>query len=180
MHSNHSRKHRRSRLILLSLVMILTLTACQKSTQFNYDPNEDPIGEVARVMNDLAVDYNPPVERMVIVVASLNDGTGLLSEHHSYDFSNISIQSSPGGKVVVSVPDDPTDASTWNLVRNINKTSSRPVRPQVIVNRADGISYDRLSFLIEPEMNSDTTFVLEDDLGNRTMTFRLSITGFTE
>lgn len=167
---------KRNRFWLLSLMMLLLLTSCQKTTQFSYDPKADPIQQVEQTMNDLKIDYNPPVERMVIVAAALKDGVGFLQEHHLYDFSNINLQTSPGGKIIISVPQDPSQKGSWKLVKNVNQTSSRPFLPEVFKS-LPGVQYDRLNFLLEPTLDSDTTFVFEDEVGNRKMTFRVNISG---
>lgn len=166
--------------IFLGLAMVLLLTGCQKSTQFTYDIEKDPIEEVERVMEDLMVDYNPPVERMVIVSATLHDGNGLLQEHHLYDLSNITLHVSPGDELVISVPDNPSDANTWKLIRNDNPVSSQPFQPEIIPNRQADVNYDRLNFLMKPEVNADTTFTLENDVGERSMSFRVSIMGLND
>lgn len=175
-----SKKNKWRHKLFFSLAVVFLLTGCQKSTQFTYDTEKDPVLEVERVMDDLMVDYNPPVERMVIVAATLHEGNGLLQEHHLYDLSNITLHVSLGDEIVISVPDNPHDTSGWKLIRNDNPVTSQTFQPEIIANRQEGVNYDRLNFLINPEVNADTTFTLVSDVGERSMSFRVSIMGLTD
>lgn len=175
---NISRKRARSRLPLLLLTLLLVLTGCQKTTQFTYE-GTDYFAETEIVMNGLGVNYEPAVEKTVVVAAAFNtQGIGYLQEHQLHDFSTITINTVPGGRVVVSVPYNETEPYRWRLVLNESRTQSRPFRPAVAAPRPDRV-YDRLNFLLEPEFDSDITFVLEDGSGNRKLTFLASIRGIT-
>lgn len=167
----------RPKLIMLFLMLMLLLSACQKTTQFNYDSAGDPFVEAENVMNGLGANFNPAVEKIVVLAAAFNnDGIGMLQEHQLHDFSSITINSTPGGKIVISVPLDPSKPYHWRLILNESKKSSRPFVPTVLDKKADLI-YDRLNYLIEPSFDTDITFVLEDDLGNRQVTFLAAIRG---
>ena len=156
---------------------MLLLSACQKTTQFNYESGVDPFVEAQNVMNGLGVNFNPAVEKIVILAAAFNEnGIGMLQEHQLHDFSSITINTNPGGKIVISVPFDPQKPYHWRLILNESKTSSKLFLPEVLDKKMDLI-YDRLNFLIEPTFDTDITFVLEDDIGNRQVTFLASIRG---
>ena len=171
-------KHPKSRLVVLFLTLMVFLTACQKTTQFNYRITDDPYTVAENVMNDLVDNFNPAVEKTVILAVAFNDNEiGLLQEHQLHDFSTITINSNPGGRIIISVPYDPQGPSRWRLLLNESKTSSKPYLP-VVMNTKPDLTYDRLNFLIEPSFDTDLTFVLEDDVGNRTITFLAALRGF--
>lgn len=171
-------KHPKSRLVVLFLTLMVFLTACQKTTQFNYRITDDPYTVAENVMNDLVDNFNPAVEKTVILAVAFNDNEiGLLQEHQLHDFSTITINSNPGGRIIISVPYDPQGPSRWRLLLNESKTSSKLYLP-VVMNTKPDLTYDRLNFLIEPSFDTDLTFVLEDDVGNRTITFLAALRGF--
>lgn len=163
--------------LLLGLFLAVFLTGCQKTTQFTYDPSKDLFTEAEQAMEGLGIDYNPPVERTVVVALVMHEGTGLLQEHHLYDFSNVNLDVPPGGHVIISVPRDPASPARWSLVRNETRTSSRAYEPDFMLNRKPDTSYSRINYLIEADLNANISFVLEDDEGNRTITFRVNLTG---
>lgn len=162
--------------VMSCLLLAVMLTSCQRTVQFSYDPAQDPFQAAEEVMDSLVKNYNTEVERMMVVALAFNGGTGILQEHQLYDFSTIQVQTVPGGKVIVSLPKDSAGDDTWTLVRNESKTSSRPFLPMVVQTKP-GMDYERLNFLLEPVSDTDVTAVLEDQTGNRKMTFRISIRG---
>lgn len=162
--------------LICCLVLALLLTACQRTIQISYDPAADPFQEAELILNTSGINYNPDVEKMVVVALSFNDGTGILQEHQLYDFSTITVQTVPGGKVILSLPKDPAAGDTWTLLRNENKTSSQAFAPMVMQTKP-GQDYSRVNILFEPVLDTDVTAVLEDEIGNRKMTLRLSIRG---
>lgn len=166
--------------LLLVLCLCLVLTACQKTTQFTYDAAADHFAEAARTMEDLVIDYDPPVERMVVIALVMNEGTGYLQEHQLYDFSNINLGVQPGSRIMISVPADPATTARWSLVRNETRTSSQPFVPRVMREPEAGVVYDRMNFLLEPAMDTSVTFVREDDQGGDRFTFRVNLTGLGE
>lgn len=166
--------------LVLVLGLVFLLTACQKTTQFTYDPAADPFAVAARTMEDLVIDYDPPVERMVVMALVMNEGTGYLQEHHLYDFSNINLGIQPGSRIMISVPVDPAMTARWSLVRNESRTSSQTFVPQVMHEPEPGAVYDRMNFLLEPEMDTAITFVREDEQGGDRFTFRVNLTGLGE
>lgn len=175
----HTEKHSKPKSILLLLSILLILTACQKTTQFTYEAGGDYLKEASTVMDGLG-QFNPQVEKIVVMAAVFNEnGIGMLQEHQLYDFSSITINTVPGGKIVLSVPDDPQDSFHWRLVLNESKTSSKIYLPTVVDKKANQV-YDRLNYLLEPDFDTDITFVLEDDTGHRKMTFLTSIRGITD
>lgn len=161
---------------LFFLSVLLLLAGCQKSTQFNYVENGDYFSSAEQVMNDLA-SFTPSAEKTVILAASFNgNGIGLLQEHQLHDFSSITINTVSGGKIIISVPLNPSELYRWHLIRNESRTSSQSYIPKITAQKADPVE-QRINYLIEPEFDTDVTFVLEDDLGNRKMTFQAVIKG---
>lgn len=171
-------KSAKPRLAVFLLSLMVLLTACQKTTQFSYLNTGDYFTQAENIMNDLVATFNPEVEKTVILATAFNDnGIGLLQEHQLHDFSTITINSNPSGKIIISVPYNPQGSSRWRLLLNESKTSSKPFLP-VVANQKANILYDRLNFLIEPTFDTDITFVLEDDMGNREITFLAALRGF--
>lgn len=163
--------------LVLVVTAVLTLTACQKTTPFSYDPEADILAEAEKVISGPGIVFDPNVEKIIVITAAFNaDGEGVLQEYQMGEFGVATVNTVPGGKVVVSVPLDPKDGSHWQLSLNEHKTSSRPYLPSVYQPTA-GKDYHRLNFLLEPTFNSDVYFTLFSAEGDQLWTFRVTIQG---
>lgn len=161
--------------LILVFTAMLTLTACQKTTPFSYDMDADVLREAQRIIGGPGIVFAPEVERIVVITAAFHgDGSGVLQEYQMSEFGLATVNTVPGGKVVVSVPLNSSDGSHWQLSLNENKTSSQTYLPNVY-QPVPGTDYHRLNFLLEPEFGSDVHFTLFSSEGDMLWTFRVTI-----
>ncbi len=161
------------------MTMILSLTACQKTTPFVYDSEADLLTEAEKIISGPGLVFDPTTEKIVVITAAFNGGgEGVLQEYQMGKFGAANVNTLPGGKVVVSVPHDPRDGTYWQLTLNEHKATSRAYLPEVY-EPLEGVEYDRLNFLLEPQFDSEVFFTRLTSDGDELWTFKVAIHGTT-